>query len=69
MTSINLSHRHRINLSVEIDFNSDTHVVKAAKRELELAAAEAIEMARQRIKEKTSAEVESYAMKASLIAV
>jgi len=57
--------RHRITLKIDIDLSPQEPGVGDSRLELELAAADAIELARDRIEEKTSARIRAYAMRST----
>lgn len=55
------NYRQRCTVLIELDLESNQSYMDDARREVELAAAEAIELARANIREKTTARVESSA--------
>lgn len=57
------NYRQRFAVLIELDLESNQSHMDDARREVELAAADAIEMARANIREKTSARVESSAFR------
>lgn len=57
------TYRQRVTLRIEVDLESSHAHMDDARREVELAAADAIELARANIRVKTAARVESCAFR------
>ncbi|WP_150306334.1 hypothetical protein [Pseudomonas saliphila] len=59
----------RITLKIGIDLEPGCLAVEEVRRAFELAAVEAIEAARESVREKTSARIGSYQMRSSVTAI
>lgn len=63
------THRQRVTLSIQFDLESHLPRMESARRQIELAAAEIMETARERVHEKESVRIDSCAMRSSVTPV